>query len=440
MPGLDDFLDSGYYGVDANGNPVTGPGSGGGTPSNTTTPTQPQNCPPGQVWSSRVNQCVQNLRGWCNEGETWDGTKCNPLNAPQAPPVPAPPPPPPTTFTTTTTPPVGTGPQPNVGPPLPGWAQENWNNPAMNADPKYSFGHALTGLDPTFANLQKVGTQFGYQTMGPDLIQLPGGQWVDAINQTSGSSPYWQFLSDEPGTPGMVSPTDPGFVGIGQPLRGQNPADITQFLGGGEKAAPSLRLPEPAPIRYEAMGMAPRSGSQYPWVSTTDYPFVQPRPFEAFRPFEYSPIPNYEPSPLRRSSEARMQEMLDTTSLSPEVVAKMKEGQKGSILSMAEQLKQKLMESASERGVVGGGATGVGLSDINQRALGDISSGYRDIDIQKAIQDRIDQQNAVGLANTYQQQLLQEFLNIQMLISIIRNNSRQFTIFIPIQFKNEHSD
>lgn len=107
----------------------------------------------------------------------------------------------------------------------------------------------------------------------------------------------------------------------------------------------------------------------------------------------------------RAKASGLIDKFLGETSMNPAVVAQMKEGQKGSILSMAQQAKQGAAQDAARRGVAPRGVSG-----IDSKAIGDISKSYRDIDIAKAVQDRTDERDAVGMASAFRKGNLDEFL------------------------------
>lgn len=175
---------------------------------------------------------------------------------------------------------------------------------------------------------------------------------------------------------------------------------------------PSMGEGDPHPTMQSFLG----GGYSGPTAPTTPPP-------DAYTPNKFTgpSLPTYtaqqftKPDPFTNAVQAPTQELIQRLlasegSLSPDIVAKMKEGQKSTELSMADQLKQQYTSDAASRGVSGGGALGARIGGIDAASLGDISKGYRDTDIAAATTNRADQLNALGAAGTFSNNLLSQYL------------------------------
>ena len=77
-------------------------------------------------------------------------------------------------------------------PPLEGWVSSKWHDLSYTS-PKYVFGRALAGLDPTEENLQRVATAQGLTYLGNGRVRFPDGTVVDAIYDLNGPRAHWQY-------------------------------------------------------------------------------------------------------------------------------------------------------------------------------------------------------------------------------------------------------
>jgi hypothetical protein len=98
-------------------------------------------------------------------------------------------------------------------------------------------------------------------------------------------------------------------------------------------------------------------------------------------------------SGLEGQQDALLQQVMQNPGLSPAIINAMKERGK----SQALQMSQQLQGQAAQRGATTGmsGLAGADQRRIGNAALGDIMSGYRDIDIAAADRARADQLNAL---------------------------------------------
>ena len=90
-----------------------------------------------------------------------------------------------------------------------------------------------------------------------------------------------------------------------------------------------------------------------------------------------------------------IEELLADPSFSDEVVNRLRERQKDTILALGDQSRQRTLQRGANRGVSQGGRVGAQLADVGDREAHDITSSFRDIDIQAQLQNRQDRLNAV---------------------------------------------
>lgn len=403
------------YGIDANGMPiVNGQGQTGQTgqgkgPFQTFGGNQgdPSNCPPPLVW------------------DPISGT-CGGQGQPPQPPNPTAPQPPQT-------------PQPNQPP-----AQTPPT--AANSGGFYAlYGRGANG-ESIYVNNTK-GPSGGYYTQGP------GGTWVPYTgNVTAGAG--WNTGAPSGGFNGTGMPQgiDPELWSLyNKYATAGNPVVTGQGTGIRDWSYWNSLLTAPGADRNyilgrlesDLQGTGPDTGGGKsttqpgPVASATATPGINIQKWldmnppassvYKFSPFTGGPSPTYDPykfsisNPYQQGSEAPLtldlvKKLLTTTSLSPEVVAQMKEGSKDTLQSGLDQLKTQYTQDAASRGMFGSGALSSTLSGLDANMLSSLSSNYRNIDINKATQDRIDQQNAVAAANQYEQELLSQYLGSGNLI------------------------
>lgn len=172
-----------------------------------------------------------------------------------------------------------------------------------------------------------------------------------------------------------------------------------------------------APSSGGSVGGSVTSFLSQPTVPTTPPPAgykVQPyggsTALPTYNAAKFAQSPDFN-STLQAPTEGLIQKMLSSEgSLNPAVVAQMKEGQKSTALSMADQLKQQNNTSAATRGVSGGGANLAANQQVDANTVGDISRGYRETDIAAAQANQADKMNAIGASTGFQNQLLQQYL------------------------------
>ena len=77
-------------------------------------------------------------------------------------------------------------------PPLRGWESKKWHDLTVQS-PKYKFGRALVGLEPTEENLKRVAESQGLEYLGSDIVRFPDGTVVDCIGARHTNKAYWQY-------------------------------------------------------------------------------------------------------------------------------------------------------------------------------------------------------------------------------------------------------
>lgn len=110
------------------------------------------------------------------------------------------------------------------------------------------------------------------------------------------------------------------------------------------------------------------------------------------------------PGPGNAQNELASQSLLaqllqNPESLNPEVVAQMKEAQKDTNVSLADQLRQQTGNQFAARGLSGGGGQLGALNQIGEASMSDLLKSYRDIDIEAARTNTADRRAALDTAN-----------------------------------------
>ena len=76
--------------------------------------------------------------------------------------------------------------------PLSGWDAVKWHDLSVQT-PKYVFGRALVGLDPTEDNLKRVAEKQGLTYLGSDIVRFTDGTVVDCIGAKHTAKSFWQY-------------------------------------------------------------------------------------------------------------------------------------------------------------------------------------------------------------------------------------------------------
>jgi hypothetical protein len=139
-------------------------------------------------------------------------------------------------------------------------------------------------------------------------------------------------------------------------------------------------------------------------------PYTGSNALPTYSPYQFSDPTAFTNAVQTPTQDLIMQLLESEGSMNPAVVAQMKEGQKESALSMADQLKQSTMQNASTRGVSRGGNTGAMLGDIDAETVGRISKGYRDTDIAAAQTNWQDKLGALAASGQFTNQIMSQWL------------------------------
>lgn len=282
---------------------------------------------------------------------------------------------------------------------------------------------ASAGIGPLTAALKSA----GYTNVNPFMYGATAsknelsidGQKFKVLSGEDTANPSWYTGGNDSGNAtGNFTPTA---------ITGPTAAPPPNYVQTGPAPAPfSQTAPPPAPFVQTAAPTTPIPTYTAPAVNTpapvqyTPMQFLRDVQYQGpevptYQGYQFSPLAPFQSIPQKQQTSDLLTKMLSEGSLSDSVVAQMKEGQKSGILDRADQLKQQLLQGAASRGVVGGGETGLGLANLGQASLSDISKSYRDIDIQRALTQRGEQERAVGLSNQLQQQALSEYLGMNQL-------------------------
>jgi hypothetical protein len=359
------------YGIDANGFPITTPSgvpqganAGGLSPKAAASATNPsQNpCPPPLVVDPTTGGCVSSTQNTQNGSQTPNPS----VPTPPAPPVPGPggsttvtPPPAPGTFTTTT--PAGSNP----------------------------FQGAAYNSDPSKAAMTYLNSPFGKGASSQQIVD-----WINSSYGGSSGQPAVYKGQGPNGTDIISFATPNGYLAQGPDgTWGWNPRNNSG--GGPQQPLGPLAPDAPNPYLQYLTG----AGSQPPpnW-SPTNFSMATPT-YQTYQ---------FQPDSTQPLTSDLIKQLLSTTSMSPEVVAQMKENAKDTALSGQQQLTTQMNQDAATRGVYGGGALSSNLANLDMSTLGNISTQYRNVDITKAVQDQTDKLNAVSASNAFEQQLLAE--------------------------------
>ena len=398
------------FGIDANGNPTPGNDNsrGGANPPDTMIIKSGQ-CPQGYTWDYNSGQCIPQYQTANPQGN--QQPKSNPPNQGNCP-------------GGQMMDPAGSGRcvpgaptnDPGNCPP-----DQMWNG--YQCIPKTTAG---TATEPCPDGQQKVNGQCpppkagaggtggtftwtGYNSpRDAFLAALNSGLSGEAAVQQANSAfnlPYGGGFAYYPDKDVYATPGGGYFAKGPDGKWGWNQGD-SRGGGGG-----NVTIDSTSPLQRFLSGPLPSQTSPPPPAFTPTPYTPGAGNFPTYTPAQFAPIPNYQPSALRPTTEALIQQMLSTTSMSPEVVAKMKESQKDTLVSAADQMKQAVQQNAASRGAYG--SVPNNLSAIDMSTLGNLSGAYRGIETQKALQDRIDQMSAISTSDDYQKQLLDEFLQTQ---------------------------
>ena len=184
----------------------------------------------------------------------------------------------------------------------------------------------------------------------------------------------------------------------------QNPYGSGQGGWFDPTQTPVVNFPAPGVSSQYAPGAPPADGLP----TYGGYQFTN-EGLPVYQQFQYDPNMTYQAgqvgqfSPLDQSGlnqvqRTTVQQMLENPTLSDQVLAQMREQHKDTVLSMGEQLGQQAAQRAAAQGTFGGGQYGSSLGDIQRSMAGDITKGYRDLNVQAADINRQARERALGLS------------------------------------------
>lgn len=330
--------------------------------------------------------------------------------------------------------------QPAIGPnaPLVPFGAENMRNPFSPGGDRAGGGPQAVGgnvqqfsdwarttfnRDITPAELQQIATATGIQPDANGNFSLEDFSLAQAYAQEwarTGNAPPsgWRPAGGGPPPPPPGGPpTDPGPGGYpGGPNRnyyqpGTAPGSATYQPG----QLPGEGLPAYDPFQYSNGQVNAPGAFQY---NTAPAPTYNPFQYEqgtgpSYGQFNFSngPLPTYQGqqvgqfvSPQSQAGASAQNQLMMSVlsspeSMSPDVVRSLQEGHKESVLSMHDQLNQQNAAGAASRGTYGGGNMAANMRRTNDAAVGDITRGYRDINIAAAQTNAQDRLNALGMSD-----------------------------------------
>ena len=259
----------------------------------------------------------------------------------------------------------------------------------------------LTAALPTLqwlfgSHLKIVGTDgdkidFGGSLGVVDLVR-------DAKGDHGGTAWIWLPDKDNPNLHGPPKPSttyQPGAGGYGPAWSGQ---------GGwfNARQTPNVTFPTPGvstqytPNTAPADGLPTYGGYQFTNEGLPVYQQVNYDPNITYRPGQVSQFQAPDQSALNQLQGTTVQQMLANPTLSDQVLAQMREQHKDTVLSLGEQLGQQAAQRAAAQGRFGGGHYGSTLGDIQRSMAGDITKGYRDLNVRAADINRQAQERALA--------------------------------------------
>lgn len=213
-----------------------------------------------------------------------------------------------------------------------------------------------------------------------------GGKVIDVISGSRGASggTAWQWIPDEqsPGPP--AAPPATTTPGTDTPPYSVFQPQSPWGTGGWNPFGLPQSTVAPPPFWY-------RPGT------------LPTQPISTYTPFQFNQnmLPNFGTDPnvqgINQQGRDLVSYMLANPSLSDQVLSQMKEQHKDTVLSLGEQLGQQVRQRGATRGLgsLGGGVAGQ-MQDVWGQQLGDITKGYRDLDVAQAGSQRQDQLSALS--------------------------------------------
>ena len=240
------------------------------------------------------------------------------------------------------------------------------------------------GLAAALPTLQWLfGKQLKIVGSDGDKIDFGGSLGVvdlvrDAKGEQGGTAWIWLPDKDNPNLHGGGGQSD-GGTWMDNRYSWFNPAET-----------PQVNVPTPGPgSRYTPSaaptdGLPTYGGFTYGNERLPSYEQFQYNPNIAYRPPVLDQFQQPNQSNLNQLQQTTVQQMLENPTLSDQVLSQMREQHKDTVLSLGEQLGQLAAQRAAAQGTFGGGTYGSSLGDIQRSMAGDITKGYRDLNVQAA--------------------------------------------------------
>lgn len=264
---------------------------------------------------------------------------------------------------------------------------------------KIDFGDGYGGID-VLRNWEagKGGDAWAWQPGGGGYTAQPynsaptPGTATATPTQVTGSGGTG-VQTGAPG-PGWVQTKDGGWVPPDHPLA--TGSKTTGYESGGTKVGTYAGLYGAPNSSYTYSGQL--ANAQMPTYGGYNY---QVQNAGLYQPGQISGYNAPDMGEVGQRSQDAVIAALTNPSMSAQGVSQLKESSKEQALSMADQLRNRTMQSAASRGVTAGGATGDMLGDIDTALADSVLSGNRAVDIQKMTQDRKDLLDALSASEAW---------------------------------------
>lgn len=266
----------------------------------------------------------------------------------------------------------------------------------------------------------------------PTSAQPRAANWNGSKNLGGCGSPDMVRDSNNKCVPKTQDPNGPAaYLSQGAPVNNNSNNGGSTYIATA--AHPAVSGPgvsdvsnfqtQPDPQAGQQASAAQRQNPQTVQPRVGPAPFV-PTPFTStYQPQTYTPPAAYTPTMIPNTYQAQTytppeqfqpqtftpsnpqngglaNQLLQSMLQNPHTLNadNLKEASKETTLSTSDQLRQQILQDSARRGLGGlnSGMTDSALGDARNATLSDLSKGYRDIDIQKAGQDRTDEMNVLN--------------------------------------------
>jgi len=231
---------------------------------------------------------------------------------------------------------------------------------------------------------------------------------------------YFQQATGRQATPQEVSQwgtnVDPNYMNT---IRGAifNTDEAKKYAASQNQPAPTTQpdaKPTADPPRTQQTGSPVTADGKIPQGAPTLQTYTAPSAVPAapaqrvLAPMNLptTPIPTYDPAqfsnPVGDQQTALMRSILtNPQTLSPSIVAQMKEQGKGDALLMQQQQQQQMDQGFAARGTLGSGAADALRARLGQDTVNNILTGNRNLDITAAQTNRQNELDAMNAGNAY---------------------------------------